>query len=58
MRNKMPIRGALYKHQREAFEFTCRLFGLTEGGDNDVNRLCKLRQTGSSETKPHQKEQK
>lgn len=27
----MPIRATPYRHQREAFEFACRLFGLTNG---------------------------
>lgn len=31
----MPIRASPYQHQREAFAFACRLFGLTEGGDED-----------------------
>lgn len=30
---KMPIKAKPYKHQSAAFEFVCRLFGLTEGGD-------------------------
>jgi len=33
MNQSMPIRAAPYKHQREAFDFACRLFGLTGGGD-------------------------
>ena len=35
MQKTMQIRAAPYKHQQEAFDFTCRLFGLTEGGDAD-----------------------
>ena len=30
---KMPIKATPYRHQREAFAFACRLFGLAEGGD-------------------------
>jgi len=30
MQTKMPIRAAPYRHQQEAYGFTCRLF---EGGD-------------------------
>ena len=30
---KMPIRAAPYRHQREAYNFACGLFGLPEGGD-------------------------
>jgi hypothetical protein len=26
----MPIKGTPYKHQRAAFEFACRLFGLAD----------------------------
>ena len=37
----MPIRATPYKHQREAFELACRLFGLVEGGDAPpVSRGC------------------
>lgn len=35
---KLPIRAAPYKHQREAFYFVLRLFGLlteNEGNDNE-----------------------
>lgn len=32
---KMPIRAAPYKHQREAFYFVLRLFGLL--ADNEEN---------------------
>jgi len=28
MSNLMPIRAAPYRHQREAYELACRLFGL------------------------------
>ncbi len=28
MNHTMPIRAAPYRHQREAFAFACRLFGL------------------------------
>jgi len=33
----MPVKGAPYKHQREAFEFALRLFGLTKGGDDNIS---------------------
>ena len=29
----MPIKAVPYKHQRDAFELACRLFGLLKGGD-------------------------
>jgi len=29
----MPIKAKPYEHQIKAFNFVCRLFGLTEGGD-------------------------
>jgi len=32
MKTKMPIRAAPFKHQQEAFDFVCGLFGLI-GGD-------------------------
>ena len=35
METKMPIRAAPFKHQQQAFEFCCRLFGLAEGGEDD-----------------------
>ncbi len=37
---KLPIRAAPYKHQREAFYFVLRLFGLladNEGNDNETD---------------------
>ena len=30
---QMPIKAKAYKHQQEAYELACRLFGLHEGGD-------------------------
>ena len=30
---EMPVTAKPYRHQVEAFEFACREFGLTEGGD-------------------------
>ena len=29
----MQIKATPYQHQRAAYKFACRLFGLTEGGD-------------------------
>ena len=29
----MPVKCTPYRHQQAAFEFACRLFGLTEGGE-------------------------
>lgn len=29
----MPIKATPYRHQIEAFNFACRLFGLLRGGD-------------------------
>ncbi len=37
---KLPIRAAPYRHQREAFYFVLRLFGLladNEGNDNETD---------------------
>jgi hypothetical protein len=31
---RMPIKGTPYKHQRAAFEFACRLFGLADKPGN------------------------
>lgn len=31
----MPIRATPYRHQIEAFNFVCGLFGLLPGGDRD-----------------------
>ena len=31
----MPIRATPYRHQIEAFNFACELFGLLEGGGLD-----------------------
>lgn len=31
----MPIRATPYRHQIEAFNFVCALFGLVEGGERD-----------------------
>ncbi len=31
---RMPIKAEPYKHQRAAFEFVCRLFGVTGGRDD------------------------
>ncbi|MEA4938588.1 MAG: hypothetical protein VB091_03260 [Christensenella sp.] len=31
--NRMPVKAHPYEHQRQAFEFACRLFGLIQGGD-------------------------
>lgn len=28
---KMPVKAKPYRHQQEAFDFVCRLFGLTDG---------------------------
>jgi hypothetical protein len=33
MQNLMPVRVKPYAHQVEAFNFTCALFGVAEGGD-------------------------
>jgi len=29
----MPIKANPFKHQRDAYDFACGLFGLSEGGD-------------------------
>ena len=31
----MPIKATPYRHQVEAFNFVCGLFGLAEGGDDE-----------------------
>ena len=33
----MPVKGTPYTHQREAFEFVMRLFGLVKGGDVKIS---------------------
>ena len=33
MDKQMPISVKPYQHQKDAFAFACRLFGLPEGGD-------------------------
>lgn len=33
----MAIKAAPYQHQRAAYEFACRLFGLKEGGDAQIS---------------------
>lgn len=35
--NLMPIKATPYDHQVDAFKFTCRLFGLAEGGDTSIS---------------------
>ena len=32
----MPIKATPYRHQTEAFNFVCGLFGLLPGGDRDA----------------------
>lgn len=32
----MPVKATPYQHQREAFAFACRMFGLCEGGEEDA----------------------
>jgi hypothetical protein len=34
---RMPVRGTPYRHQTEAFNFVCRLFGLRQGGDDELS---------------------
>ncbi|SDN06750.1 hypothetical protein [Acetanaerobacterium elongatum] len=29
----MPVKARPYRHQQEAFDFACKLFGLPVGGD-------------------------
>jgi len=47
MDKKMPVRAQPYRHQQEAFDFACRLFGLpsasvtSEGGDvSPISKGC------------------
>lgn len=51
---QMPIKVNPYRHQREAFEFACSLFGLTEeGGENSgENELRPLRKAAGTQEKP------
>lgn len=35
-KNKMPINAVPYEHQKEAFEFVCKLFGLA-GNEGEKN---------------------
>lgn len=41
MTSKMPIKAEPFKHQKEAFEFVCKLFEITENcGDlNDKEKM-------------------
>ena len=36
----MPIKATPYRHQIEAFNFVCGLFGLLPGGDRDGPMRC------------------
>lgn len=54
----MPIKAAPYKHQREAFAFVCRLFGLTKGGDDNAGILHSVWEENQEETKPSSKIEK
>ena len=40
----MPIKATPYKHQREAFAFACRLFGLAKGGDANADQVRTVRE--------------
>ena len=47
----MLTKAALYKHQRKAFKFACRLFGLMESGDGNNGKLQYVRKIDTTETK-------
>ena len=34
---QMAIKATPYQHQRTAYEFACRLFGLIKGGDAQIS---------------------
>ena len=51
----MPVKGQPYRHQQEAFEFACRLFGLMEGGGGDAHDLRDVRKADRAETEPDKK---
>jgi len=39
----MPIKATPFQHQRDAFDFACGLFGLTEQSDKrspETNQMC------------------
>ena len=49
----MPIKATPYRHQIEAFNFVCGLFGLLPGGDRDgPDKVCLLREENQQETQP------
>lgn len=48
----MPIKATPYKHQRDAFELACRLFGLRGGGEEDDGEVPDVRAINPAETKP------
>jgi len=50
----MPLKIKPYKHQQEAFEFACRLFGLVESGDDNNNNLHNMRKNDLSKTLSNQ----
>jgi hypothetical protein len=39
----LPVKATPYRHQQAAFEFACRMFGLTEGGDGNGDSSSDLR---------------
>lgn len=43
-RTPMPIKATPYRHQREAFAFACRLFGLAKGGDANADQVRTVRE--------------
>lgn len=46
----MPIRATPYRHQIEAFNFVCGLFGLLPGGERDgPDEMCVLREGNQQE---------
>lgn len=48
----MPIKATPYRHQIEAFNFVCGLFGLLPGGERDgPSKVCLLREGNQQEAK-------
>jgi hypothetical protein len=46
----MPVKATPYKHQREAFAFACRLFGLAKGGDAGADQVRTVRERDTPQT--------
>lgn len=55
---RMPIKATPYQHQRAAFEFACRMFGLTKGGDAHADTVQAMREADRAQAQPACQRQK